>query len=43
VPLGSGERLLKILGLAQIIIPVNPKCPLTHACYGGNFSTSLLL
>jgi hypothetical protein len=40
---GSGGGLLENLGLAQIIIPVNPKGPLTHAWYGGNFSTTLLL
>jgi hypothetical protein len=26
-----GEGLLENLGLAQIIIPINPKDPLTHA------------
>jgi hypothetical protein len=31
VPLGSGGGLLENFGLAQIIIHVNPKGPLTHA------------
>jgi hypothetical protein len=43
VPLGSGGRLLENLGLTQIIVPINPKVPLTHAWYGGKFSTTLLL
>jgi hypothetical protein len=31
VPLRSGGGLLENLVLAQIIIPINPKGPITHA------------
>jgi hypothetical protein len=43
VPLGSGGGLLENLGLVLIIILINPKGSLTHAWYGGNFSTTMLL